>query len=523
VPAYFLELALRAGLIAVGTSCVLRVLRVRHAADRHAAWTVALLCLLLLPIYTAAGPTVPLAVVPEGAMPPGLASDTGVAGSAAAGPPLARLALPADTAPRSGRGPSPGDWLVIAVYFLGAGALLARLATGTVRARQLYRSARMCNGRLTSARCATPITVGWLAPVLILPEGWDQWSAGRLDAVLTHEHEHVRRHDPLIQWLALLNRALLWFHPLAWWLAWRLSTLAEEACDSAVLRRGHAPQDYSGYLIDMAHAVSRQGRRLTVAGMTMPGSGLPARIRCILEERTMAPRSRTHALCTLAFCAASSIICLAVTLTPRQSAVPHSAATEERHAAAGTLAVGIGSIPAETGAAKGTEPTRTRPRQDRSRRVQNEPALATQPDFSGDWVLVGSTFTGRGRGGGDGRPVSIISGAPVNCGPACTIVQNTGSLTILRTSTPQDAASPDDGTVVLNLEGGESTIAQSVTPRVEYKAAAAWDGSTLVVTRSITELLHVTQTLSIAADTLQVINRFSVTDSAPVTLTYARR
>jgi len=55
--------------------------------------------------------------------------------------------------------------------------------------------------------------------------------------VLTHEWEHVRRRDPLVQWLALLNRSIFWFHPLAWWLERKLSELprmlATRPCSSA--------------------------------------------------------------------------------------------------------------------------------------------------------------------------------------------------------------------------------------------------------------------------------------------------
>jgi beta-lactamase regulating signal transducer with metallopeptidase domain len=79
---------------------------------------------------------------------------------------------------------------------------------------------------LTSDRCVTPITVGWFAPVLILPRDWSRWPAEQLAVVLTHEQEHARRHDPLVQWLALFSRAMFWFHPLAWWLERRLAALA---------------------------------------------------------------------------------------------------------------------------------------------------------------------------------------------------------------------------------------------------------------------------------------------------------
>ena len=113
-----------------------------------------------------------------------------------------------------------------------------RLAIGTVRAYRLVRQSVMNHGRLTSAACASPVT--WMAsPVVILPETWHEWSSSKLDAVLAHEQAHVRRRDPLVQWLALLNRAVFWFHPIAWWLERRLTALAEQTWDDAVLDRGH--------------------------------------------------------------------------------------------------------------------------------------------------------------------------------------------------------------------------------------------------------------------------------------------
>jgi BlaR1 peptidase M56 len=394
VAALFLDVALRATLITAGTAFVLWALRVRTAAERHAAWTAVLVCMLLLPIYSLAGPKLPFAVVPGNAPSPEF--DPGASPEARtgrAGLSLTPLALFADTAPRYSTGRSRGTWVLIGLYCLVACALLVRLAIGTVHARRLYRGAVRRAGRATSVRCATPISVGWLSPVLILPDGWERWSSGHLDAVLTHEQEHLRRRDPLIQWFALLNRAILWFHPLAWWLTGRLSTLAEEACDAAVLRAGHSPQDYAGYLITMAHAVNRQGRRLNVAGMAMPGSGLPARIRHILEEGSMTPRSRTRALCTLAFCATSSIICAAVTLAPRPSATALSRASGGAHAAPDVPDAMPPAPVLQTRSATNAPVLgiRARPRPDSSRRVRGGPSQVTQPNSSGGGLLVGST------------------------------------------------------------------------------------------------------------------------------------
>ena len=220
------------------------------------------------------------------------------------------LALPgSDTVPAPIQRPVR-SWpaCLVCIYLLGACILLVRLAVGTARAHMLVRRAANRGGRLTSDLCAAPVTVGWLTPTVILPECWQRWPQAQLDAVLTHEGEHARRRDPLVQWLALLNRALFWFHPLAWWLEFRLCALAEEACDAAVLARGHDPFEYSEYLLEIARSVLRTGVRVKVLGMAMPGSFLPQRIRRILEGRPAKPISRLRMACMVAACGALSAI-----------------------------------------------------------------------------------------------------------------------------------------------------------------------------------------------------------------------
>ncbi len=519
MPALFVEVAVRAALIALGTACILWALRIRTAAVRHAAWTTVVIAMLLLPIWSVAGPKVRLAVLPASAdsrdfdsAPANLAPRPPVT----SGP--APIAENASTVSDSAR----GLWMFIAAYLFGVSALLIRLAIGTVHADRLRRQAVVHAGRATSARCATPITVGWLSPVLILPQGWERWSAAQLDAVLTHEHEHARRHDPLVQWLALLNRAIFWFHPLAWWLERRLANLAEEACDAAVIRAGHSPQDYSDYLIDMARALRRHGRRLNVAGMAMPGGGLPDRMRHIFEEGLMTPTPRTRVICTLAFCTASSAIFAAGMLAPRL-AVDRPKATAVAQVKSDAL------LPKPAPAKPAQQPHAVaslvdHPRPLTPKRVEGKPRSVSITDFTGTWVLVSSTYAGRGRGGtgvyGVEREVkvSIASGAPVNCGTECTIVQNARTLTISRADQP-GSTPPDVGMVVLNLDGSESTITQS--DGGEFAAHAKPDGGTLVVTRDMT-YSFVTQTLSLEDGKLKVVTRFSRAD-APTTLTYVKR
>jgi hypothetical protein len=284
-------------------------MRIRPPAARHFAWTGLLIAMLLLPAWNEWGPKVAAPVLPPAR--PGQAQDWSASANARtpavvrngeavslAGRPLARRAQP------SGHDWKwTWEWVALACYLAGCGTMLGRLIAGTVQARLLVRRATLDDGYLVSVRCAAPVTMGWFRPVVVLPEGWRRWPAAELDAVLTHEAEHVRRHDPLVQWLALLNRCLFWFHPLAWWLERKLSELSEEACDVAVLRRGHDPHDYSEYLIDLARSVDRAGSRVMVCGAAMSGSLLSTRIRRLMDGNPVPELSRTRACGLAALCA----------------------------------------------------------------------------------------------------------------------------------------------------------------------------------------------------------------------------
>ena len=314
MPRLVLEFAVRAALIAIGTAAVLGLLRVKSAGARHAAWAGVTVLMLLLPVWTAWGPRATVRMLPPVAAPAAL-------------PIVFDLpALPPATYAVAQPIPRPSfQWTwrmsLAAAYLLGAFILLGRLALGTLRARALLRQSVRQHGWLTNASCATPITVGWLHPAAILPAGWRQWPQAQLDAVLTHEGEHVRRRDPLMQWVALLNRAIFWFHPLAWWLERHLSALAEEACDAAVLTRGHDPYDYSGYLLELARSVGRSGVRVQVAGMAMPGSSLPQRIRQIVS-RGPAPQITRAGACALAIACLMVSAVFAAATVDRQQFVP---------------------------------------------------------------------------------------------------------------------------------------------------------------------------------------------------------
>jgi len=308
-----LECAVRAILIATGTAVALSVMRIKNVVARHQAWTGVVLSMLMLPLWTAFGYQVPIRVLSP------IPQQTELTGT-----------VSAETAPvfitqtnnrplaisKSDAQPQAMNWrqFMLGIYLLGVCVLLLRLALGTVGAYRLMYQARRERGRLTSSSCLSPITVGWLQAVTILPDGWSEWPQAKLDAVLAHENEHARRHDPLFQWLALLNRAVFWFHPLAWWLERRLAALSEEACDIAVLERGHDPRDYSEYLLDLARSVMGPRKRVRVLGMAMPGYFLPQRIQKILQSIQARKISRLRMAVTIVVCTILSVVLATGTL-----------------------------------------------------------------------------------------------------------------------------------------------------------------------------------------------------------------
>ncbi len=362
-----LQCLVRSSLMALAAGALLRILRVRNARARHMVWVSVVVWMLALPVWTAWGPkaAVHLASAP--------ARQVAAVGHTAAGPSLpAAAARPSvDTAstplalaaaPHSVFAPRAAwTWQAFfaGAYLLGVFALLGRLGAGIVRARLLVRRATIRGGRLTSAFCAVPVTVGWRRPMVILPERWATWSEARLSAVLAHEEEHAQRRDPLAQCLALVNRAVFWFHPLAWWIERRLSALAEEACDAAVLAEGHDAFEYSECLMEMGRTLQQSGARIDFAAMAMPGAGLPQRIRRILDG-TAAPRlSRARAACIGGACTALSALFTAGAVeSPRTSialpilVIPAPAAGHLPYTPAA-----IGDAPATIKAARPAAPT----------------------------------------------------------------------------------------------------------------------------------------------------------------------
>jgi len=128
-----------------------------------------------------------------------------------------------------------------------------------------------------------PGVVGWLRPILLVPEGIaDRLTPRQLEAVLAHELCHIRRRDNLTSAIHMIVEAVFWFHPLVWWIGARLVEERERACDEGVLGLGNEPQVYAEAILNVCKLYV-ESPLACVSGVT--GADLKKRIEAIMTNR----------------------------------------------------------------------------------------------------------------------------------------------------------------------------------------------------------------------------------------------
>lgn len=101
----------------------------------------------------------------------------------------------------------------------------------------------------------TPVVVGWLRPVVLLPISLiSGFTPEQLSAILAHELAHIRRHDFVVNILQRCVESILFYHPAVWWLSKRIRTEREHCCDDIAIRLCGSRRVYAEALIAMERA-----------------------------------------------------------------------------------------------------------------------------------------------------------------------------------------------------------------------------------------------------------------------------
>jgi len=142
---------------------------------------------------------------------------------------------------------------IVMTWFVGAAGCSLRLLVGFISVAALRRSPqarvltewqqildrlieRMQVSRrvrlLPTDRVDSPLVIGWLRPVILVPASvLSGLAPQQVEALLAHELAHVRRHDYLVNVLQGIAESLLFYHPAVWWISNQIRTEREHCCD----------------------------------------------------------------------------------------------------------------------------------------------------------------------------------------------------------------------------------------------------------------------------------------------------
>lgn len=99
----------------------------------------------------------------------------------------------------------------------------------------------------------SPVSAGWWRPVVLLPAGLlTRLPTELIEALLAHELAHIRRHDYLINMLQNAIEALLFYHPVVWWLSHRIRVERELIADQLATELACPPRKLALALSELA-------------------------------------------------------------------------------------------------------------------------------------------------------------------------------------------------------------------------------------------------------------------------------
>ena len=88
-----------------------------------------------------------------------------------------------------------------------------------------------------SAKVKTPITIGYLKPVILLPIGM---IAGlpqdQVEAIIIHELSHIKRYDFIVNLFQTFVETIFFYHPVIWWISSTIKSERENCCDDLTLK-----------------------------------------------------------------------------------------------------------------------------------------------------------------------------------------------------------------------------------------------------------------------------------------------
>lgn len=118
-----------------------------------------------------------------------------------------------------------------------------------------------------SVHITTPMVVGWLKPVILVPTGMlSGLHPDQIEAIFVHELAHIRRHDYLVNLLVSMGEIVFFYHPAYWWLSKSIRTEREHCCDDMAISVCSNPLSYAKALTELAQQQNTPAMAMAFSG-----------------------------------------------------------------------------------------------------------------------------------------------------------------------------------------------------------------------------------------------------------------
>jgi beta-lactamase regulating signal transducer with metallopeptidase domain len=174
------------------------------------------------------------------------------------------------------------------------------------------------------AEFQSPVAAGWWRPAVLVPASLiARMPPELLEALLAHELAHIRRHDYLVNMMQSAIEALLFYHPIVWWLSRRIRVEREQIADALAAEALGEPRRLAVALNELAiFQTESPGFPMTRLASSANGGNLMSRIQNLV-------RPSHHALSWKMFLPAAGLMVACATLAAIGMSVYASDSLEE--------------------------------------------------------------------------------------------------------------------------------------------------------------------------------------------------
>lgn len=156
----------------------------------------------------------------------------------------------------------------------------------------------------------TPFTIGVFHPTIVMPLSMKAFDKADCRYIIEHELNHIKNHDIVFKFMALLATAINWFNPICYFMYRELSNVSELYCDFCTTKGMDSVQRkrYCNLIVDLATEDENKVTKKYVASLVNNDSR-------IIERRIKELKKYGGSKKIILSCLVGGVICLTGSIT----------------------------------------------------------------------------------------------------------------------------------------------------------------------------------------------------------------